>query len=376
MSSPWIRRLPDPQFSSRCCRILDEPLLTACFPLHYRLELCGGTDVAFAPPADYARCVLLPHLNSLFGIDAQLEVRRRGFFPRGGGEIAVEVATRDKLRPFELVERGQVVRICGVAVAQGGGGGARGGAGRGRGGRRAGGRRGGVKGATGGRGGRVTSAAEEAGGASAAEEAGGASGADAASMAAGAREALRAAAQLAGVPTAIEVEEPPGGGCGEGGVLVLWAETSGGCRLGASALLGRGDSPGEVGRRAAADLAALLASGACVDEHMQDQLVLFMALADGAAPSRLRAGPLTLHTRTAIVRPRPERAQRPRRPREGARGAAAARHARLPDCGFPPPGCAQHFAEAMIGAKFTVTEEDGGGALIECEGAGYPGKTQ
>jgi len=30
----------------------------------------------------------------------------------------------------------------------------------------------------------------------------------------------------------------------------------------------------------------------------------------------------------------------------------------------------------MLGAKFTVTEECGGGALIECEGAGYPGKTQ
>jgi len=263
VSSPWIRRLPDSQFSSRCSRVLDKPLLTACSPLHYRLELCGGTDVAFAPPADYARCVLLPHLNSLFGIDAQLEVRRRGFFPQGGGEIAVEVATRDKLRPFELVERGQVVRICGVSVARGGGGEARGGAGRGRGGRRVGGRRGGAKGATGGRG--WTSATEEAGGAS---------GADAASMAAGAREALRAAAQLAGVPTAIEeVEDPRGGGRGEGGALVLWAETSGGCRLGASALLGRGDSPGEVGRRAAADLAALLASGACVDEHMQDQLV-------------------------------------------------------------------------------------------------------
>jgi len=38
-----------------------------------------------------------------------------------------------------------------------------------------------------------------------------------------------------------------------------------------------------------------------------------MALADGTAPSRLRAGPLTLHTHTAIVRPRPERALRPRR---------------------------------------------------------------
>ena len=37
---------------------------------------------------------------------------------------------------------------------------------------------------------------------------------------------------------------------------------------------------------------------ACVDEYIQDQMIVFMALARGE--SRILTGPLTLHTETAI----------------------------------------------------------------------------
>jgi len=37
---------------------------------------------------------------------------------------------------------------------------------------------------------------------------------------------------------------------------------------------------------------------ACVDKYMQDQLIIFMALANGC--SKIKCGPLTLHTQTAI----------------------------------------------------------------------------
>ena len=36
----------------------------------------------------------------------------------------------------------------------------------------------------------------------------------------------------------------------------------------------------------------------CVDEYMQDQMIIFMALAKGE--SKMLAGPLTLHSQTAI----------------------------------------------------------------------------
>ena len=46
------------------------------------------------------------------------------------------------------------------------------------------------------------------------------------------------------------------------------------------------------------ELASTLQDGGCVDEWLQDQLILFMALADGT--SELLTGSLTLHTKTAI----------------------------------------------------------------------------
>ena len=45
------------------------------------------------------------------------------------------------------------------------------------------------------------------------------------------------------------------------------------------------------------DLEHELAHGGCVDEHMQDQLVVFQALAEGE--SHILGGKASLHTRTA-----------------------------------------------------------------------------
>ncbi|MFB6091970.1 MAG: RNA 3'-terminal phosphate cyclase [Haloquadratum sp.] len=70
-------------------------------PLAVRLDgpieaaLVGGTDVKWSPPADYLRAVKLPLLRAC-GLDAAVDVERRGFYPAGGGELAVE------LRPSSL----------------------------------------------------------------------------------------------------------------------------------------------------------------------------------------------------------------------------------------------------------------------------------
>ena len=61
---------------------------------------------------------------------------------------------------------------------------------------------------------------------------------------------------------------------------------------------------------------------------MQDQLIIFMSLAEGK--SRVKCGPLTLHTKTAI-----------------------------------------HFSQSITGAQFKVTELTSNSNIIECEGIGY-----
>lgn len=64
------------------------PPLLFCAPAGALLVLRGGTDAAFAPPCDYARLVLAPLLRR-FGIHLAFEAVRRGFYPRGGGEVRV-----------------------------------------------------------------------------------------------------------------------------------------------------------------------------------------------------------------------------------------------------------------------------------------------
>lgn len=46
------------------------------------VELEGGTDTTAAPPLDYLRETLLPMLQMHLGLTIELEVIRRGFYPR------------------------------------------------------------------------------------------------------------------------------------------------------------------------------------------------------------------------------------------------------------------------------------------------------
>jgi RNA 3'-terminal phosphate cyclase (ATP) len=55
-----------------------------------RVRLVGGTDVKWSPPTDYLRYVKLPLLREC-GLRASVEVKRRGFYPAGGGELLVDV---------------------------------------------------------------------------------------------------------------------------------------------------------------------------------------------------------------------------------------------------------------------------------------------
>lgn len=96
------------------------------------------------------------------------------------------------------------------------------------------------------------------------------------------------------------VFEPPGRAFGSGAGVILVARTTTGCFLGATALGERGVSSEAVGEAAADALIKAIETGACVDEYLGDQLVIFMALAEGE--SRVLAPfPLSLHTQTAIA---------------------------------------------------------------------------
>jgi RNA 3'-terminal phosphate cyclase (ATP) len=86
---------------------------------------------------------------------------------------------------------------------------------------------------------------------------------------------------------------------GPGAGITLWAETEGGAILGSSSL-GRPGKPAEqVGREAAENLIAQLKTGCAVDRYLTDQLVPYLALAEGV--SEITSAELTSHTLTNIT---------------------------------------------------------------------------
>ncbi|XGI83645.1 RNA 3'-terminal phosphate cyclase [Halorutilales archaeon Cl-col2-1] len=78
-----------------------------------RLSVRGGTDVRWSPTYDYLENVSLPLLRRT-GIDAEIRLGRRGYYPEGGGEVTL------RLRPsspdgVRIVEKGSLRRVKAVS---------------------------------------------------------------------------------------------------------------------------------------------------------------------------------------------------------------------------------------------------------------------
>ena len=87
-------------------------------PAASSLTLIGGTDVPFSPPIDYVLHTLLPALRTM-GVEAEVELIRRGFYPKGGGEVHARVRPCEALRGVAWTERARVIRARGRAYSQG-----------------------------------------------------------------------------------------------------------------------------------------------------------------------------------------------------------------------------------------------------------------
>ncbi|MED5621562.1 RNA 3'-terminal phosphate cyclase [Ideonella sp. BN130291] len=78
-----------------------------------RVKLCGGTHNPMAPPFHFLERSYAPLLRRL-GAKAELQLRRLGFYPAGGGEIEAMIwPAMDPMQPFDLNERG--ARVEGYA---------------------------------------------------------------------------------------------------------------------------------------------------------------------------------------------------------------------------------------------------------------------
>ena len=205
-------------------------------PKPLRTRFAGGaTDTAFAPPLDYFRYVFLPPLRSV-GIDVITHVTRRGYYPTGGSDVTIEVEPA-KPRPIIAIQRGELrrIRILSSAAAI-------------------------LK--------RRQVAERQIEG------------------------ALPLLASVAAVPET-SVEYADSVSAGSAACIVAEFEAS---SIGASALGARGKLAEQVGEEAARQFLTVLESPACLDPHMADQVLPYMALA--ASGSRVTVTDITAHCRT------------------------------------------------------------------------------
>lgn len=207
------------------------------------ITLRGGTNAEMAPQIDYTTGVLQPIIEQL-GIHMDCQVTTRGYFPRGGGEIKVQVSPLKQIQPINLTNFGTIKRITGRAFVAG-----------------------------------VIpfKIAQQ--------------------MAKAATSVLWRSYRE--VPINIQaVQEPRNAVVGNGTGIIVIAETTTGCRLAGSALGRKGIQAEQVGSDAAEMLLKNLSYEACVDEYLQDQLIIFMSMASGR--STIKTGPISLHTQTAM----------------------------------------------------------------------------
>jgi len=207
------------------------------------VELRGGTNNPMAPPVEYFEYVLIPTLRKM-GCEFEVQLLRRGFYPRGGGVVKAESKPVKSLNPIRLTRFDGVRIIRGLSYSC-----------------------------------RLPSHIVDR-------------------MARSAEKILMSK----GYDVAIERQVlQPGDkqcsldpGCG----IILVAELRSGALIASDNLGKRGVPAERVGREAAEELLRQLETEAPVDKHLGDQLVIWACLAKGV--SEYRVAELTSHTTTSI----------------------------------------------------------------------------
>lgn len=206
-------------------------------------EIRGGTNNPLAPPIEYIQEVLAPTLAKM-SFKATINLAKRGFYPKGGGIVHAKAKPTKKLNPINLTEFGETRRIHGIAYSS-----------------------------------KLPNHIVE-------------------------RIAKSAEATLKDTDIEVSIEKEQlwpqdsrcaiSPGCG----IVLFAETSTGAVLGSDSLGEIGKPSEKVGREAAETMLRQLEAKAPADRHLEDQLIIYMALASGR--SELRVEEVTPHTVSCI----------------------------------------------------------------------------
>lgn len=79
------------------------------------VTLKGGTHVPFSPSYHFLEDVFVPFLRRM-GISIALSIASYGFYPKGGGKIHADIRPVDEVSPIRIADRGEVCAIRGVSA--------------------------------------------------------------------------------------------------------------------------------------------------------------------------------------------------------------------------------------------------------------------
>jgi len=202
-----------------------------------RITLVGGTHVPFSPPYHYISEIFLPMLGRL-GIEVHSSIERHGFYPKGGGKISVTVEPCSGIDGISFQERGDISSVTGISAV-----------------------------------GKLPLSIAE-------------------------RQKRAAGAVLAGMPVLPDIRTVGVDSFSPGTFVFLKAESPT-CLSGFSSLGEIGKRAEAVGEEAARELVRHLETGACIDLHLADQLVIYFGLAKGA--SRFTTSVISGHLMTNLI---------------------------------------------------------------------------
>ncbi len=89
------------------------PLLFA--PQPSTIVISGGTQVPFSPPVHYVADIFLPMLEKM-GAKVSVELKKWGWYPKGGGQINVHINPVDRLLPCNFTKRGLLQKLDALVV--------------------------------------------------------------------------------------------------------------------------------------------------------------------------------------------------------------------------------------------------------------------
>jgi len=82
------------------------------------IKLTGGTDVKWSPSWDYFKHVFIPLVKKI-GVKVDVNLLKRGYYPKGGGEAEINISPGSHLKTLKLDKETEFSKIKGIVnIAQ------------------------------------------------------------------------------------------------------------------------------------------------------------------------------------------------------------------------------------------------------------------